>query len=373
MSQNVMVAMSGGVDSSVAAALLKQQGCRVTGVTMCFNLPDADARVPGCCGMQGIEDARAVARVLDIPHHVLGFADALERDVIAPFCAEYLRGRTPNPCVWCNEHLKFAALLAKARAMGFDALATGHYARIETKDGSSHLLKGVDGRKDQSYFLYRMGQEQMRHVQFPIGGFTKTRIREMAREFNLPVADKEDSQEVCFVPDNDYRAFVTRRVAQNPALDASLVQPGDIVSMDGTVVGRHKGAACYTIGQRSGLGIAHGHRLHVVRIAAATNRIVVGTRADAHARTFTVRDVRWCGEQLHAPASLDVKVRYHHAGVSARVTPDDQCVCVECTEPVFAVTPGQSAVFYQGDEVIGGGMIAEVLPPMQHRANHSAR
>ncbi len=357
MSMNVMVAMSGGVDSSVAAALLKEQGCRVTGVTMCFNLPGSATRKPGCCGQQGIEDAQAVARELGIPHHVLGFADALEREVVAPFCAEYLRGRTPNPCVWCNERLKFAALLDKARAMGFGHVATGHYARIEQRDGGWHLLKGMDERKDQSYFLYRMGQEQMRHILFPLGELTKTRIRELARSFHLPVADKAESQEVCFVPDDDYRAFIAHRAAHDKTLDASLLRPGDLVDIEGMVLGRHKGAAFYTVGQRTGLGIAHGHRLYVLRIDAKDNRVVVGTREHADAREFTVEDLSWCGEPLKEARRLDAKIRYNHRGAAAWARPGKATVHVECDEPVFAVTPGQSAVFYDGDEVVGGGII----------------
>ncbi len=351
----VMAAMSGGVDSSVAAALLAQQGCAVTGVTMCFNVPQHGGRRPACCGSEGIADAQRVALHLDIPHFVLGFSEAHDECVVRDFCSEYLRGRTPNPCVRCNQFLKFDLLLKKALAMGYDHLATGHYARIEQcAGGLYHLREGADQRKDQSYFLYRLGQDQMRHVLFPLGPFSKARIRALAAQFALPVADKAESQDVCFVPDADYRAFITARAPDAPAL-----QPGEIVDMSGTVRGQHKGAAHFTVGQRTGLGIAHSHPLYVVRIDAAHNRVVVGARAEAERTAFSVEDVTWCAAPCEQPRTCRVKVRYNHPGAPCRITPHGARVQVECSQPVFAVTPGQSAVWYDGDEVLGGGIIAD--------------
>lgn len=351
----VIVAMSGGVDSSVAAALLKQQGHAVTGVTMCFNIPHQPGARPSCCGREGIADAQRVALQLDMPHFVLGFSDALDELVVRDFCQEYLRGRTPNPCVRCNQFLKFDLLLKKALAMGYDFLATGHYARIVRRaDGLCHLLTGADQRKDQSYFLYRLGQDQMRHVLFPLGAFSKTHIRVLAAQMHLPVAAKAESQEVCFVPNDDYRTFLAARAPDSP-----MLQPGEIVDLAGKRLGTHNGAAFFTVGQRTGLRIAHTHALYVVRIDAVHNRVIVGSRADAERSTFSVRDVTWCAAPISSPRECHVKIRYNHRGAPARITPHSDTVRVECHEPVFAVTPGQSAVFYDGDEVLGGGIIAE--------------
>lgn len=351
----IMTAMSGGVDSSVAAALLKQQGHSVTGVTMCFNIPHQPGARPSCCGREGIADAQRVALQLDIPHFVLGFSDALEHFIVSDFCSEYLHGRTPNPCVRCNQFLKFDLLLNKALAMGYDYLATGHYARIERRDdGLFHLLSGVDSRKDQSYFLYRLGQPQMRHVLFPLGAYSKPQIRALAAHFHLPVADKAESQEVCFVPNDDYRGFLAARAPYAPVL-----QPGEIVDTSGKRLGTHNGAAFFTVGQRTGLRIAHTHALYVVRIDAAHNRVIVGSRAEAERSTFSIRDVSWCATPITSPRDCFVKIRYNHRGAPARIMPQRDVVLVECREPVFAVTPGQSAVFYDGDDVLGGGIIAE--------------
>jgi len=352
-SSRIMVAMSGGVDSSVAAALLTHQGHAVTGVTMCFNIPHHPASRPSCCGPQGIADAQRVALHLGIPHFVLGFGDALEQFVVRDFCEEYLRGRTPNPCVRCNHFLKFGLLLNKALAMGYEFLATGHYARIERRaDGFFHLLAGADPRKDQSYFLYRLSQDHMPHVLFPLGASSKSHIRTLAAHLHLPVAAKPESQEVCFVPHDDYRAFLAARAPHAPVL-----QPGEIVDLYGRRLGTHNGAALFTIGQRAGLRIAHTHALYVVRIDAEHNRVIVGSRADALCSAFSVHNVSWCTTPPPAPRDCLVKIRYNHRAAPARIFPSADTVRVESHEPLFAVTPGQSAVFYHNDEVLGGGII----------------
>ncbi|MCX7847936.1 MAG: tRNA 2-thiouridine(34) synthase MnmA, partial [bacterium] len=334
--------------------LLVREGYQVTGIAMCFSLSSQDDRHPTCCGRESIADAQQVAHQLGIPHFVLSFRDALEEYVISDFCREYVRGRTPNPCVRCNQFLKFGLLLEKARALGYDFLATGHYAQVaEGKDSLFHLLRGVDRQKDQSYFLYRLTQRQLGRVLFPLGRLKKGEVRELAAAWGLSVAGKAESQEICFVPENDYRAFLRGRMP-----DARTLQPGEIVDVTGKVLGTHEGAALYTVGQRAGLGIAHKHALYVVRIDAARNRVIVGARTDAERRSFCVEDVTWCAEPLKGMAECVVKVRYNHGGARARIIAQGGVAMVECNEPVFAVTPGQSAVFYHDEEVVGGGIIS---------------
>lgn len=353
MNEHVVVAMSGGVDSSVAAALLKKEGYEVTGITMCFNLADSSAKRPGCCGIKGIEDARRVAHKLGIRHYVLNMQSALDRHVIRDFCLEYLKGRTPNPCVRCNQYIKFDALLKKAFALGAEYLATGHYARIAR--GPQYLLKKAkDKNKDQTYFLYRLNQKQLSHILFPLGNYTKPEVRQLAREFDLPVADKLASQEICFLPDMDYRVFLRGRAEEK-------IKPGEIVDAKGNILGRHKGIAFYTIGQREGLGLARGYPVYITKIDARNNRITVGSKEDTLKRGFLIKDTHFVSRHGSGRIAAKVKIRYNHREAPARIEPLKNKIKVYFKEPQFAVTPGQSAVFYNKYTVLGGGIIDKVL------------
>lgn len=344
--------MSGGVDSSVAAALLKDEGYDVIGITLCFNLPDSSGRRPSCCGIQGIEDARKVAHKLGIRHYVLNFKRVLEEKVIKEFCLEYAKGRTPNPCVRCNQHIKFTALLQKAFSLGASHLATGHYARIR-KNSKYLLKKAKDAKKDQSYFLYRLGQRQLKHILFPLGDYTKSQVRTMAKEFALPVADKPGSQEICFLADTDYRSFLKAR-------GTKYTRPGPIIDRDNNILGEHGGIAFYTIGQREGLGIARGYPVYVTKIDPRGNSITVGRKEDVFADGFTVRDRHFIIAPRKKKVALRVRIRYNHPEASAIVNLSGSRIKVKFREPQFAVTPGQSAVFYDKDMVLGGGIIDKV-------------
>jgi tRNA-specific 2-thiouridylase len=346
----VAVAMSGGVDSSVAAALLKEQGFEVIGVTMCFSLPEPTTGRPACCGAASVADARHVAEILGIRHHVLGFEKDLERLVVADFLSEYAHGRTPNPCIRCNEYLKFGRLLQMVRAMDIEFLATGHYARIVQRQGVNHLAKAADSRKDQSYFLYRLRPEQLAHILFPLGEYTKPQVRAIARERKLPVAEKKESQEICFVPD-DLRSFLTPRLGS---------QPGDVVDTDGNVVAHHDGVHNFTIGQRKGLGIGTERVRYVVALDGVNARVIVGPRSRAMARGCHLTDCIFPGG-LPADKPLGARVRYRSPEVKARTRMEGDNVVLEFEEPQFAVTAGQSAVLYDDDVVIGGGIIETVL------------
>lgn len=347
--------MSGGVDSSVAAALLQAKGYEVIGVTMCFNLADSSRKKQGCCSVQGIEDARRVAHKLGIKHYVLNMQKALEADVIKGFLQEYLLGRTPNPCVACNQFLKFGRLLLEARNLGAAFLATGHYARISKAGPGLLLRKAKDLKKDQSYFLYRLNQNQLKSVIFPLGDYTKDEVRGLARKFELPVAEKKASQEVCFVPNDDYRAFLKSRLKKE-------LLTGPVIDSEGKVVGQHKGIAYYTIGQRQGLGIARGYPVYITRIDPGSNAVFIGPKNDAFKREFLTKGLHFV---LKAPIkkkiALKVKIRYNHQEANAGIYPSGKAAKVVFRKPQFAITPGQSAVFYSRGRVLGGAIIDKVI------------
>ena len=358
MKKRAVVAMSGGVDSSVAAALLKALGYEVIGITMCFNLPDIAGKKPRCCGMQGIEDARRVAHKLGIRHYVLNMRKSLEEKVIKDFCREYLSGRTPNPCVRCNQFLKFDILLKKALSLGAQYLATGHYARIAGSPGQKLLLKkGRDHKKDQSYFLYRLSQRQLKHILFPLGNYTKEQVRSLAKEFDLSVADKIASQEICFLAD-DYRAFLKHRLHRLKNTD---LKPGPITDKQGNILGQHKGIAFYTIGQRQGLGIAMGYPVYVAGIDKKNNRIIIGEKKDILSREFLVKKPHFILKGQKKKIVARVRIRYNHKEARAEIAPYSGKIKIKFKQPQFAVTAGQSAVFYKHDTVLGGGIIERVL------------
>jgi len=349
-----VVAMSGGVDSSVAAALLKEQGYEVIGITMCFNLPDSTTKRPICCGIEGIEDARRVAYKLDIRHYVLNMQKALTEHVIKDFCQEYLKGRTPNPCVRCNQYLKFDLLLKKALALDAKFLATGHYAKVIRAKEGYQLRKAKDLFKDQSYFLYRLNQNQLRHIIFPLGNHTKNEVRKLAKKFGLSVADKLASQEICFLPGSDYRGFLKNQIS-------TAIKPGLIADKEGNILGRHRGIAFYTIGQRQGLGIAKGYPLYITKIDHKNNQIIVGTKEQAKKREFLVKETHFISKPLKKKVAVRVRIRYNHKEALAEVMPFEHKIKVRFKKPQFAITPGQSAVFYDRGAVLGGGIIEEVL------------
>ena len=360
MKKRVVVAMSGGVDSSVAAALLKKKGFEVIGVTLCFNLPDLETKKPRCCGLQGIADARRVAHTLGIKHYVLNMQKALEERVIKDFCLEYTRGRTPNPCIRCNQYIKFGVLLKKAHALGADYLATGHYARIvqaryPVRDTPEYLLKKAkDQHKDQSYFLYRLKQAQLKHILFPLGGYTKEEVRVLARRFHLPVAEKKESQEICFLPGTDYRSFLRSKITAG-------LRPGDIVDLKGNFLGRHKGIAFYTIGQREGLGVALGYPAYVTKIDPKNHQITLGRKEEVLKSEFFVKNVHFLNPPGEKKFVLKVKIRYNHKEALTEIVQQAKKLKVRFKKPQFAITPGQSAVFYDRDRVVGGGIIDEVF------------
>lgn len=353
--QRVLVGMSGGVDSSATAALLLAQGYDVIGVTLKLWPQDCVSRAEDkCCGPQAVMDARSVCAQLGIPYYLIDEAAEFQQRVIGYFAAEYKAGRTPNPCVMCNQHLKFGTLLDRARQLGCDWIATGHFARVErTPEGRVLLKRGRDLRKDQSYFLFSLRQDQLASVLFPLGDKTKSDTREVARACALRTADKEESMEICFVPDNDYGRFLQ---------EAQLVTPhaGEIVDRSGSVLGRHSGIEFFTIGQRRGLGISSSPNLYVVELDVAQNRVIVGTEEELQRTTFQVLNCNWIPFEI-PPASLEcrVKIRYNHVGADATVVPGPNGTAeVHVHQSVRAVTPGQACVFYQDDLVVGGGWIS---------------
>ena len=357
----MLVGMSGGVDSSVAAALLVQEGYEVIGVTLNVwpereGLPLVE-RENGCCALGAVEDARRVADVLGIPYYVLNFRELFQQRVIANFVGEYLRGRTPNPCVRCNQFVKFDALLHRARALGADYVATGHYGRVEWDEGRGRwvLRKAVDRKKDQSYVLYVMSQDRLARALMPVGHLTKEETRRIAADLGLPVAHKPESQEICFVPGRSYGDYLATVAPES-------LRPGPIVDRAGRVLGEHRGVAFYTIGQRRGLGIVAGKPLYVVDILADENTVVVGGEEDLYHDECLATDVNFVAvERLDGPMRVRAKVRYRAEEADAVIAPHPSGhVHVRFDAPQRAVTPGQAIVFYQDDLVIGGGVIEDV-------------
>ena len=345
--------MSGGVDSSVAGYLLREQGYDVVGVTMKVWPQDCISRAEDkCCGPQAVADARNVAYSLGIPHYVVDEADQFEKLVIDYFSSEYQAGRTPNPCVMCNEKLKFGNLWEKAEALGCDYIATGHYAIIEHHGDRAVLRKGADPRKDQSYFLFSLRQAQLRRALAPLGAMSKPAIRDIARSLGLKVADKADSQEICFVPGNDYKAFLRSHLGENE------FHPGGIYDLSGNFLGRHDGIEMFTIGQRKGLPGGSAEPRYVVDIDAETNRVIVGGAADVVSGEFEIDRVNWIAAAPEDEIATTVKIRYNHPGTTATVSLlDRDRAQVRLHSPQKAVTPGQAAVIYDGDVVLGGGWI----------------
>ena len=346
--------MSGGVDSSVTAALLKEEGHEVIGISMQVwdHSRFSGESFGSCCSLDDIHDARRVAEQLDIPFYVVNFEEEFQRLVIDDFVAEYFRGRTPNPCVRCNQRVKFELLLRKAGELGADFLATGHYARIERDDtGRCRLLTGIDRGKDQSYFLFTLTQQQLGRTLFPLGGMTKPEVRRLAARFALRVAEKGESQEICFIPDNDYVRFLEEERA--PGLLS-----GKIVDSRGKVLGTHDGTYRYTVGQRKGLGIAHPQPLYVLRVDAERREVVVGERDELDAGGLVAGNINWVVSPPTAPFEATCKIRYRHQPVPCRVEPlPEHRAEVRFLQPEKSVTPGQAVVFYQGDVVLGGGWI----------------
>jgi len=351
----VVVAMSGGVDSSVAAALLVEAGHEVIGVTL-KQWEDVDGNLPtaGCCTVGDAEDARRVSAQLGIPYYVLDYVDEFRKAVVEPFGKSYLAGRTPNPCVECNRTVRFKALLERTAELGADLLATGHYARVIRDAGGYQLRKGVDPGKDQSYVLYMLTQEQLSKIQLPVGELTKPEVREYATRLGLRTAGKPDSQEICFVGDGNYRDFLAEHFPET-------ARPGPIVDMAGAEVGSHGGTAGFTIGQRRGLGVALQEPRFVVDIDSATSTIVIGDRADLRASGCVVENVSFVAGQPPIEGAIEVKVRYRSHPVPARLAADGDSWQVLFGDPQTAVAPGQAAVFYRGDEVLGGGTIERSL------------
>jgi len=353
--ERIVVALSGGVDSATCAGLLVEAGHEVVGISMRLYSAKGTVSAAGgrCCGPRDLEDARVVCAHLGIPFFVANYEDDFRRTVIDDFVATYQRGETPNPCVRCNEQVKFLPLLHRARALGATALATGHYAQLDGQPGRRRLRRGVDVRKDQSYFLFGMPRSALDFVRFPLGGMTKDEVRAQARRLALPVSEKPESQEICFVPDGDYAGFVER---QGVVADTA----GEIIDEQERVLGRHDGVHHYTIGQRRGIGGGMGSPQYVVAIDALKRRVRIGPKESLYSSLARVVDVRWLGEEPGPRFRCGVQIRYRRQPQLATVQRlDERSVAVQFDEPELAVTPGQAAVFYDGDRVLGGGFIVE--------------
>ncbi len=355
--KKVVVGMSGGVDSSVAAYLLKKEGYDVIGVTMQIwqdeeeNIKEENG---GCCGLSAVDDARRVAQFLDIPYYVMNFKKEFEDKVVDYFVEEYLNGRTPNPCIACNRYVKWESLLKRSLDIGADYIATGHYARVEQlANGRYAICNSVTATKDQTYALYNLTQYQLEHTLMPVGAYEKDEIRQIAQSIGLPVANKPDSQEICFIPDNDYAGFIDR-VARD-----RVPKPGNFVSADGEILGKHKGITHYTIGQRKGLDLAMGHPIFVKEIRPETDEVVIGESDDVFSRELICNHINYMGmADLENPRKVLAKIRYAHKGTLCTIEKieEDKIRCI-FEEPVRAVTPGQAVVFYEDNYVLGGGTI----------------
>jgi tRNA-specific 2-thiouridylase len=349
----VVVAMSGGVDSSVAAALLAEQGHDVIGVSMqLYDQSDGQTSFGSCCSLDDLHDARRVAAAINIPHYIMNFERQFDEHVISNFVREYSEGRTPLPCARCNSDLKFATLAERARGFDADAVATGHYARVERADDGRVLLKrGIDPSKDQAYFLFSLTQAQLRQAIFPVGDRPKDEVREYARRLGLPVADKADSQEICFIPDHDYAAFVANKAP-------GAARAGVILSEDGRVLGGHGGIHRFTVGQRKGLGLSTPTPMYVLELRPSEGQVVVGPRAALERTTLEASGVNWIREKPAGDLRASAQIRHRHAAAPATVRAiGKDRVRVTFDRPQIAITPGQAVVFYDGDIVVGGGWI----------------
>jgi len=348
--ERVAIAMSGGVDSSVAAALLKEQGHDVIGIMMRLWAEEENR----CCASQAVEDARQVASQLNIPFHLVDYEQEFRSCVVDYFVQEYSRGRTPNPCLACNRHIRFGALLRHVRQMGAARLATGHYAQVEHRGDGFRLRMGADGNKDQSYVLYMLGQEELAQVMFPVGAYTKPQVRAMAHQRGLPVASRDESMELCFVADDDYRRFLRQHAPQ-------AIQPGPILDTQDREIGQHQGLPFYTVGQRKGMGIAADQALYVMRLDLERNALIVGPAQELGRTELIANGVHYVsGQPPRDPVRIRAKIRYKAHLAEATWTPlDGDQAHVEFDAPLRDITPGQAVVAYQGDEVVSGGIISE--------------